>query len=81
MKNLSGVIVSQKNLKTVTVEITYRKPHPKYKKIVEKRVRKKAHYDGNIDLSVGDVVDIRPSRPFSATKKFLVIGVKVKAKK
>ena len=80
MKNLSGIVVSQKNLKTVTVEVVYRKPHPKYKKIVEKKIRKRAHYD-NMEVSVGDTVDIKPSRPFSATKRFLVINVKVKAKK
>jgi small subunit ribosomal protein S17 len=80
MKNLSGVVVSQKNPKTVAVNVVYYKPHPKYKKIVKTNKKIQAHYE-NIELNLGDVVTIEPSRPLSATKRFLVVDVKVKAKK
>ncbi|WNE41500.1 MAG: 30S ribosomal protein S17 [Mycoplasmataceae bacterium] len=80
MKNLSGVVVSQKNPKTVTVNVVYYKPHKKYKKIVKTNKKIQAHYE-NFELSTGDAVIIKPSRPLSATKRFLVVDVKVKAKK
>jgi small subunit ribosomal protein S17 len=80
MKNLSGVVVSQKNPKTVAVNVVYYKSHPKYKKVIKTNKKIQAHYE-NLDLNLGDVVNIESSRPFSATKRFLVVDVKVKAKK
>jgi len=80
MKNLSGVVVSQKNPKTVAVNVVYYKSHPKYKKVIKTNKKIQAHNE-NIELNLGDVVNIKPSRPFSATKRFLVVDVKVKAKK
>lgn len=76
MKNLSGVVVSQKNLKTVTVNVVYHKQHPKYKKIVKTNKKIQSHLSKDMNLAVGDIVTLRPSRPFSATKRFLIVDVK-----
>jgi small subunit ribosomal protein S17 len=76
MKNLSGVVVSQKNLKTVTVNVVYYKRHPKYKKIVKTNKKIQSHFSDNMNLTIGDIVTLKPSRPFSATKRFLVIDVR-----
>ena len=53
----TGVVVSDKRQKTVTVAIKQASPHPKYGKIVTKT--KKLHvHDDSFDAKVGDLVKI-----------------------
>lgn len=75
MKNLSGVVIAQKTPKTATVNVVYYKQHPKYKKIIKTNKKIQSHFD-NMEVVVGDLVTLQPSRPLSATKRFLVIDVK-----
>lgn len=75
MKNLSGVVIAQKTPKTVTVNVVYYKQHPKYKKVIKTNKKIQSHFE-NMELAIGDLVTLQPSRPLSATKRFLVIDVK-----
>jgi small subunit ribosomal protein S17 len=77
MKSFSGVVVSQNNPKTAVVSVVHYKRHRKYKKVVKSSREIQSHYE-NIDLKVGDFVTIKPSRPFSATKRFLVVSINKK---
>jgi large subunit ribosomal protein L14 len=52
-----GTVVSDKMDKTVVVQVTDRKAHPLYKKVIQHRVRFKAHDEGN-ECKVGDLVRI-----------------------
>ena len=79
MKSISGIVISKNNLKTVTVGIVRHRRHPKYKKVVSSNSKVYAHYE-NMEVNLGDTVNIRPTRPFSATKRFLVVEVRAKAK-
>lgn len=69
----TGTVVSLKNKKTATVELVFDKLHPKYHKPIKRKKKIHAHNE-EYELSLGDRVVIKSSRPYSATKRFLVIG-------
>jgi small subunit ribosomal protein S17 len=70
---LSGVVVSDKMDKTITVEVTRRVKHRRYHKYVSRRKKYKAHDEENT-YKVGDLVLILESRPISRTKRWVVTG-------
>ena len=70
---LSGVVVSSKSNKTITVDVTRRIKHKLYKKII--RQTKKYHvHDENNEFNAGDVVSIIESKPMSKLKRWKVIS-------
>ena len=71
-QQLTGLIVSDKMMKTVVVKVDIRKRHPKYKKAYTISKRFKAH-DENGEYHTGDKVVIESIRPMSKEKKFKVI--------
>ncbi len=73
-----GVVVSDKNDKTITVEVTTSKPHPLYKKRV-KYSKKFAAHDENNEAKINDRVEIMATRPLSASKRFRLIRIIEKA--
>ena len=74
-KILSGVVVSDKPNKTVTVLVERKYSHPLLKKVVKVRKKYNAH-DENNKFKTGDKVSIIESRPISKTKKFKVLEEK-----
>jgi len=73
-KERVGVVVSDKMDKTVIVAIENRAPHPKYRKIIVRTKRYKAHDEDN-RCRVGDRVRIQETRPLSRTKRWMVLDV------
>ncbi|WP_018466900.1 30S ribosomal protein S17 [Calidithermus timidus] len=71
-KNLTGVVVSDKMQKTVAVLVERQFPHPIYGKVI-KRSKKYLAHDEKGEYKLGDVVEIRESRPMSARKRFTVV--------
>ena len=71
MKQITGLIVSTKMLKTVVVEVVRRWTHPLYAKTITRRKKYLAHNE--LDLKVGDKVIIVETRPISKRKKWKVI--------
>lgn len=72
---LEGVVTSNSCDKTVTVLVTRRVMHPKYKKYVN--ITKKYHaHDEKNECNVGDNVSISESSPISKTKSWVVVGGK-----
>lgn len=69
---LQGVVVSDKNTKTVVVEVERRFAHPVLGKTI--RRRKKYHAHDETGRKAGDVVRIQECRPMSALKRWEVIG-------
>ncbi len=69
-RRLTGVVTSNKMMKTVVVEIrrTYR--HPLYRKVVHSSSRVKAHDE--LNCQIGDVVQIVESQPLSRDKDWVV---------
>jgi len=74
VKERVGVVVSDKMDKTVVVAIESRSPHPKYKKIVVKTKKYKAHDEEN-QCKQGDRVRIRETRPLSKSKRWVVAEI------
>ena len=71
-KILTGVVVSDKPNKTVTVMIERKYSHPVLKKVVKVRKKYNVH-DENNKFKLGDTVSIIESKPFSKNKKFQVM--------
>ena len=70
---LSGVVISSKSNKTITVNVTRRIKHKLYKKIIRQTKKYHAH-DENNEYNVGDVVSIIESKPISKLKKWKAIS-------
>jgi len=68
----TGTVIGLKNLKTATVELVFNKLHPKYHKPIKRKTKIQAHNE-EYDLQLGDKVVIKSSRPYSKTKRFLVV--------
>ena len=75
---LQGVVVSDKNDKTIVVLVETHKRHAKYGKRVKYRKKYYAH-DENNSAKVGDTVTIMETRPLSATKRFRLVSIDKKA--
>lgn len=71
-RKLEGEVVSDKMDKTVVVNVTSVKIHPKYKKRYKATKKYKSHDEKN-EYKVGDVVVIEECRPLSKDKKWRVI--------
>ena len=71
-KVLTGIVVSDKPNKTITVLIERKYSHPVLKKIVKVKKKYNAH-DENNQYKNGDKVSIIESRPYSKNKKFKVM--------
>ena len=69
---LQGVVVSDKNEKTVVVNVERRFAHPVLQKTVRRSKKYKAHDETN-QHKVGDVVSIQESAPISKDKRWVVI--------
>lgn len=70
---LEGVVTSNACDKTVTVLVTRRVMHQKYKKYVNITKKHHAHDEKN-ECNVGDRVDICESNPISKTKCWVVVA-------
>ena len=68
-KILTGIVVSDKPNKTITVMVERKYSHPVFKKVVKVRKKYNAH-DENNKFKNGDKVSIIESKPFSKNKKF-----------
>lgn len=72
-RRLTGVVTSDKMMKTVVVEVVRTYKHPLYKKVVHAANRFKAHDE--LGAKVGDQVVIVESRPLSREKHWVVESI------
>ncbi|OHA46213.1 MAG: 30S ribosomal protein S17 [Candidatus Terrybacteria bacterium RIFCSPLOWO2_01_FULL_44_24] len=73
-----GTVVSDKMDKTVVVEMSHTKMHPRVRRYIRRTKRFLAHNPDNT-ARVGDVVVITETRPLSKLKRWQVVEVKAKA--
>ena len=71
-KILTGIVVSDKPNKTITVMVERKFSHPVFKKVIKVRKKYNAH-DENNKYKTGDKVSIIECKPFSKNKKFQVM--------
>ncbi|AGF74653.1 30S ribosomal protein S17 [Bartonella australis AUST/NH1] len=69
---LQGIVVSDKNDKTVVVRVERRYSHPLLQKTVRQSKKYKAHDEDN-QFRVGDQVFIQESKPISKDKRWIAV--------
>ncbi len=69
---LQGVVVSDKNDKTVVVRVERRFTHPLYKKTVRRSKKYHAHDEANL-AKIGDKVRIQECVPISKNKRWTLL--------
>ena len=67
-----GIVTSNAMQKTVTVQVERTVMDPEFKKYVRRKKKFLAH-DENNECKIGDVVEIRESRPLSKRKRWRVV--------
>ena len=76
---LQGVVVSDKNDKTIVVKVERRLRHPVLKKTV--RLSKKYHaHDEKNEAKTGDIVRIEETRPLSKDKRWRLLEIVERAR-
>jgi small subunit ribosomal protein S17 len=73
-KTVTGKVVSNKMLKTISVRVERRYRHPLYGKILKKSSKFMAH-DEKGECKIGDVVRIMETRPLSKLKRWRLVEV------
>ena len=73
-RQLTGEVVSDKATKTLVVRVERRTMHPKYSKFVTTSKKYHAH-DENEQASVGQVVTIVESKPYSRLKRWELVSI------
>ena len=75
----TGTVISLSGDKTITVQIEYRKHHPKYGKMMT--IHKKLHcHDEKNEAGIGDIVRVMETRPLSKTKRWRLVEIVERAK-
>lgn len=72
-REFQGIVVSDKQDKTVTVQVERMEMNPIYKKFVKRKVKFAAHDEQN-KHKVGEVVKIQETTPISKRKTWKVIS-------
>jgi small subunit ribosomal protein S17 len=68
-KEMIGKVVSNKMQKTIVVEVTRKKAHPLYGRVISIRKKFYAHDEKN-EAHIGDFVRIEETRPLSRLKRW-----------
>ncbi|MDY2777904.1 MAG: 30S ribosomal protein S17 [Collinsella sp.] len=74
-----GVVVSISGNKTIVVQITERKRHPKYGKMMTSTKKLHAH-DEECTAGLGDTVKVMETRPLSKMKRWRLVEIIERAK-
>ena len=74
-KILTGIVVSDKANKTITVIVERKYQHPILKKVIKSKKKYSVHDEKNT-FKNGDKVSIIESRPHSKTKRYEIMDMK-----
>ena len=75
----TGVVLSNKMDKTITVASKFKLKHPLYGKFVSKTKKYYAHDEKN-ECNIGDTVRIMETRPLSKLKRWRLVEITERAK-
>jgi len=73
-KEVVGEVVANRMQKTIVVQVTRKKAHPFYGRVVARNKKFYAH-DEKSEAKVGDRVRIEETRPLSKTKRWRLVEV------
>ena len=71
-RQLTGVVISDKADKTITVKIERKVKHPTYSKIMKRSTKIHAHDEENT-AKIGDVVTVQECKPYSKSKTWKLL--------
>jgi small subunit ribosomal protein S17 len=77
-RTVSGVVVSDRMQKGITIKVERRVKHPVYGKYVRKSSKIHAHDEENT-CKIGDIVTVIECRPLSKTKTWMLQSVEVRS--
>ena len=72
-RQLTGVVISDKADKTITVKIERKVKHPTYGKIMKRSTKVHAHDEQN-SAKIGDVVTVQECRPLAKSKTWMLLS-------
>ena len=72
-RQLTGVVISDKADKTITVIVERKVKHPTYSKIMKRSTKVHAHDESNT-AKIGDVVTVEECRPYSKSKTWKLLS-------
>ena len=72
-RQLTGVVISDKADKTITVKVERKVKHPTYSKIMKRSTKVHAHDEENM-AKVGDVVTVQECKPYSKSKTWKLLS-------
>ena len=72
-RQLTGVVISDKADKTITVKVERKVKHPTYSKIMKRSTKVHAHDEGNV-ARIGDVVTVQECKPYSKSKTWKLLS-------
>ena len=72
-RQLTGVVISDKADKTITVKIERKVKHPTYGKIMKRSTKVHAHDEQN-SAKIGDLVTVQECRPLSKSKTWMLLS-------
>ena len=78
-KERTGLVVSNKMDKSISVVVTRKVKHPVYGKYISRTNKFMAHDEKN-ECGIGDKVRIQETRPLSKSKRWRLVEVLEKAK-
>ncbi|HXH30959.1 MAG TPA: 30S ribosomal protein S17 [Bacteriovoracaceae bacterium] len=73
-RTLTGEVTSDKATKTIVVRVERKTMHPKYNKFVTNSKKYHVH-DEKEEASLGNLVTIIESRPFSKLKRWQLVSI------
>ncbi|MAG51912.1 MAG: 30S ribosomal protein S17 [Acidimicrobiaceae bacterium] len=74
-----GLVISDRQDKTVVVEVVDRVRHSRYDKIVQRSKKIHVHDEAN-ELRIGDRVRVQETRPLSKLKRWRIIEILERAR-
>ena len=72
-RQLTGVVISNKADKTITVKVERKVKHPTYSKIMKRSTKVHAHDEAN-EAKIGDVVTVQECKPYSKSKTWKLLN-------
>lgn len=73
-KDLTGLVTSVMGDKSIKVTYSYRIPHPRYRKVINRKTVVHVHDEENT-ARLGDKVEIMETRPISRLKRWRLVKV------
>ncbi len=73
-KTLNGTVTSRMGDKSIKVTVSYKIPHPRYQKVINRKTVLHVHDEKN-ETKPGDRVEIMETRPISRLKCWRIVKV------